>query len=501
MRFSSVRHPPSVTAIAVALLAAACGAAVQRDTAVASPRPERIDSALAVQTFDSAWSRIRSTYYDSTFHGRDWDAVRRDLLPQASRARDAAALRRVIESMFERLGESHFALIPAEVASAATGGSAYGSRSDGDLGLEVRILGNDAIVSRVVPDSPAAAAGVSTGWVLDRVDTIDIAALIAHRRRDPSPAAGRSAEMQLPFAVVATTRGAAGERVRVRFRDGRGARRDLSLVRQEVDGVVAQFGRLPAQLVRFESERFADRDGCIGVIRFNVWMLPIVNPLDDAMAYLRACRGIVIDLRGNVGGVAALVMGVGGWFLDSAQSLGALHARGMTLQYVANPRRSDRRGNPVRPYGGQLAILVDGQSVSTSEIFAAGMQAIGRARVFGQQSAGEALPATLVGLPNGDVMMHVVGDFSTPDGRRLEAEGVRPDEVVPLSRSDLLAQRDAALDAARRWISASSATAAPATAPAQAERIPTGGERPEQSPEARARGRNLEGGPGVGYRR
>ena len=473
MRSPAVRHPSHVTAIVVAFLSAGCAASVHRDATVPATERGRIDSVLAVQTFDSAWSRIRSTYYDSTFHGTDWNAVRRELLPEAARAHDAPALRRVIESMFGRLGESHFALIPAEVAAPWAGPSTGGSHADGDLGLEVRILGEDAIVTRVAARSPAAAAGISTGWILDRVDTTDIGALLARRRQATTPATRRSTELQLPFAVVATTRGVAGDRVRVRFRDGHGERRDFTLVRQEVDGVVAHLGRLPAQLVRFESERFADRDGCIGVIRFNVWMLPIVSPLDDAMGTLRACRGIVIDLRGNVGGVAALVMGVGGWFLDSAQSLGALHARGMTLQYVANPRRSDRHGNAVSPYDGPLAILVDGQSVSTSEIFAAGMQSLGRARVFGEQSAGEALPATLVGLPNGDVMLHVVADFSTPDGRRLESEGVRPDELIPLTRTDLLAGRDAALDAARRWIAANS-VAAPATAPVPADRIPPG---------------------------
>ncbi len=55
-------------------------------------------------------------------------------------------------------------------------------------------------------------------------------------------------------------------------------------------------------------------------------------------------------------------------------------------------------------------------------------------------------------LPTGDVLLHVIADFVAPDGRRVEGRGVIPDEPVPLRREDLLAGRDAPLEAALRWI-------------------------------------------------
>jgi carboxyl-terminal processing protease len=80
------------------------------------------------------------------------------------------------------------------------------------------------------------------------------------------------------------------------------------------------------------------------------------------------------------------------------------------------------------------------------------MQAIGRARIFGETSAGQALPAMATRLPTGDVLLHVTADLVAPDGRRVEGRGVVPDEPVPLRRAELLAGRDAALEAAVRWI-------------------------------------------------
>ena len=102
-----------------------------------------------------------------------------------------------------------------------------------------------------------------------------------------------------------------------------------------------------------------------------------------------------------------------------------------------------------------MAILVDGMTGSASECFAGGLQSLGRARVFGQTSMGQALPALFDRLPNGDVLIHAWGDFVTGTGVRLEGRGVMPDEAVPLTRDDAArrprrdARRGAGLDRSR----------------------------------------------------
>src|SRR5262249_53201289 len=110
------------------------------------------------------------------------------------------------------------------------------------------------------------------------------------------------------------------------------------------------------------------------------------------------------------------------------------------------------KGERVNTYDGPVAILVDSMTGSASECFAGGMQSIGRARVFGQTSMGQALPAFPFVLPTGDVLIHATADFVTADGTRLEGRGVIPDEAVALSRADLLAGHDRTLDAALAWI-------------------------------------------------
>jgi carboxyl-terminal processing protease len=147
-----------------------------------------------------------------------------------------------------------------------------------------------------------------------------------------------------------------------------------------------------------------------------------------------------------------MIMGISGHFLTERQPLGTMKTRDAELRFAANPRLVNGAGERVQPFAGPLAILVDDMTGSASECFAGGMQSLGRARVFGQTSMGQALPAFFAKLPNGDVLIHATGDFVTANGTRLEGRGVVPDEPVSLSRRELLEGRDPTLAAALAWV-------------------------------------------------
>ena len=151
-------------------------------------------------------------------------------------------------------------------------------------------------------------------------------------------------------------------------------------------------------------------------------------------------------------GVLTMIMGVSGHFLADPVSLGVIKTRDSSLNLVANPRVVDTTGQSVTPFAGPVAILVDSGSYSASEIFSGGMQSIGRARIFGSQTAGGALPAVLERLPGGDVLQYAIGDFANARGERIEGRGVVPDTRVVPSRQALLAGDDPVLDAAVDWI-------------------------------------------------
>lgn len=430
----------------------ACGNPGARAPSLAASRAP-FDSVAGVASFDTAWARINATYYDTGFRGHDWKAERLRYRPLAERASSNAAVRQAIESLFVKLEDSHFALIPGEVALAMRGDSVVtDTASPGTSGLQFRFVSDRLVVSQVVAGSAAAHAGVRAGWELLAIDGLDVPRMLAARQHLSNVRDRRRAALQIPMRAESMTRGARGTVLHASFRQGDGKAVRVELSRGSWDGDIIKYGPLPPQYFGFAHERYADQQGCVGVIRFNVWMPTLLAKLDRSMESLASCRGLVLDLRGNTGGVAALVMGVSGYFVDREVSLGTLAARGTTLQYMVNPRRANRRGERVQPFSGNLAILVDGLSASTTELFAEGMRDIGRARVFGDTTAGEALPATMARLPNGDVLIHAIADFHSARGRRLEALGVIPDVLVPLTRRDLAQGRDAALNAALGWV-------------------------------------------------
>lgn len=441
----------------VAPLAAAALALAAADHAWGQPGQQFLAPSLAAATFDSAWTVIHRTHFDTTFNGVDWPALRDELRPRAVAARTQDELRAVIREMLGRLRQSHFELIPAEDAAGNEAPDGAVGVAAGDVGLELRLVGDDVVVFRVDEGSPAAEAGIRPGWAVRAVSDLDAASVVreARERTRTRPPGFYSAEFAVVRRLSGRLLGEPGTTCRVVFEDGNGRTVERELRRRPWPGQPITLGNLPTFLGRVEAAEVNDDAGLrVGVIRFNVWMAPLAREIDEAVDRFRDADGIILDLRGNPGGLGAMVGGVAGHFLDEPALLGVQHSRGAELRYQANPRRVNSRGERVRPFAGPLAVLVDGLSASATEVFAGGLRAIGRARVFGQTTAGGVLPASTYTLPNGDVLMHAIGDFVTANGERLEGRGVVPDEPVALTRADLLAGRDAALLAALRWIGA-----------------------------------------------
>jgi carboxyl-terminal processing protease len=424
----------------VPVLALLLAIAADRRSAAQAPVADR-----SSETFDAAWKIIRDSHFDPTMNGLDWTAVRAELAPRAARARTDGELRGVINDMLGRLGVSHFALIPS--GGAANGGAP--ADLSGSPGFDVRLVGAEFVVTAVDPAGGAAAAGVRPGWRLMSIDTMPTAELLS---RLPTTMPDRLRHVEAWRMIEMRVRGPRGSRASLMFDNGI---HDLAVnvERRAEVGQPATVGNLPTMFVRLKAEeQRTPAGGTAGVIGFNVWM-PAVDPLfQKAIDRFRHRDGIVLDLRGNPGGLAAMIMGISGHFLEERKPLGIMKTRDAELRFAANPRLVSGAGDRVQPFDGPLAIIVDGLTGSASECFAGGMQSLGRARIFGQTSMGQALPAMFDTLPNGDVLIHAMGDFVTADGTRLEGRGVVPDEAVAATRSDLLAGRDPVLAAALAWV-------------------------------------------------
>ena len=404
-------------------------------------------------SLDSAWATLSRTFYDTQFVRGRGQVVHDSLRLVLGTDATDAAVRGAIRFLIAMPGQSHMVLIPGDAVPEPDARD-DASRPHGTAGIELRVVDDSVVVWRVAKGSAGDRAGVRVGAVVTQIGDLFVDSVRARLRRAISVQSSTGRELMASM-MMSRLAGGAGDSVAMRIVDG-GRARVVALVRGPVTGRTTQFGNLPPIPVEasMDSTDVQTSTGArrVPVLRWSAWFPVISADLDRMLFAARGAPALIIDLRGNPGGAVGMLTGVTGHFTDSAVSLGTLHGRGSTLQLRANPRRVTPAGERVLPFAGPIAILVDALTASTSEFFAAGMQAIGRARVFGERSAGQALPAAMMRLPNGDVLMHPIADHEDARGRRVEGRGVQPDDVVPLRRNDLIAGHDATLDAARRWL-------------------------------------------------
>jgi carboxyl-terminal processing protease len=400
----------------------------------------------ALASFDDVWRTVADTFYDPTFGGLDWNAVRVELRPKAEGAESADAVRRVIAEMLGRLKRSHFVLL------SSSPGSDDVLPGEATLPIDIRVIPAGVVITHVEGGSAAQHAGLAPGQMVVAVDGYAIPA-----GPDVAPGAdARAQALDLWRRVFRALHGAGGSVVEVRVRDQDGLEKSVHLARVAESGETVTLGNLPPLHVRV-SAHAVETPGRrrVGVITFNIWMPAVDGLVSAAVDTFRHADGLVFDLRGNPGGLAGMIQGIAGHILAEPALLGRMQTREGELKFAANPRRATPDGRRVDPYAGPVAILVDELTGSASECFAGALQSLGRARIFGRETMGQALPAVTKRLPNGDVFMYALGDFVTGTGRRLEGEGVVPDQIIPLGAAELAALsagRDPVVEAAVRWL-------------------------------------------------
>ncbi len=409
-----------------------------------------------LESFDRVWSTVREKHWDPGLGGVDWDAIRAELRPKIEHAESEPEVRAVLADMLSRLHLTHYGVIPAAVYRDVENVKGKGSTPDeiagvspdadqpepGVAGIDTRVVNGEALVVSVDADSSAYRHGVRAGWVIQRIDDEDLAQIL--RRVKASYEHSTMQSLMLARAVSARLDGPRDNAVDVDFRDGRNRNVTLTLERMAPRGKAEKFGFMPESWLSIQTRQVGNG---IRYIAFNYFLDPalLTAAFQQSIEKCAPCDGIVVDLRGNPGGIGILAMGLAGYFIDTPnRKLGTLYMRNLPMNFVVNPRAPGFRG--------KLAILIDGLSASTSEIFAGGMQDLKRARIFGSPSAGAALPSQFERLPNGDGFQYAMATYKSESGTTLEGTGVKPDVAIELTRSALLSGHDPALDAAVEWL-------------------------------------------------
>jgi carboxyl-terminal processing protease len=431
--------------------------------------------------FEIVWQTVKENHFDPTFGGTDWDAVHAEFAPLVEQAATDRELHALLQRMLNRLGQSHFNIItpesipatddeeedegeaggdgaaPAERKRRRPGSLAMAEHMTYGIGIDLRLINGAAVITRVEPQSSAARAGLRPGFVLRSVDGRPVSGII--RMIEAEAVYEPSVVHEIPAEVlVGFINGAPGTSVSLTYLDGLNRPRRRVVPRERLRGEMSPvFQTMPAQFFEFESRRLR---GGVGYVRFNLFVAPVLEKFCAALRGMSDAPGVVLDLRGNRGGLLGLVYGLGGLLETSDTSFGTMRTRAAVIPLWVNPQKN--------PYRGQVAVLIDSTTQSAGEIFAGGLGESGRAVVIGERSAGATLPSASKELPTGAILQYAFADFVTAYGRHLEGHGVTPDVAVKLTRRSLLAGRDAQLEAALHTIEA---TRKPASAPPQQQGV------------------------------
>jgi carboxyl-terminal processing protease len=441
--------------------------ATARPAGTTQQRPTA-DAVRRIETFRKAWSVLGEHYFDPTFNKLDWKKVRLEYEPKVRAAETDKELHRLLSEMIGRLGRSHLAIIPPEVYRAIEAAkveakvrearkaaetasdsdeakrSAAANLPEGDdpltqygIGVDLRILNGQFVITRLDPDSPAEKAGLKTGFVIDRVNNVALSGLLT--RLESAGAASPPMKRQLIYQVVTGfLNGEKDSEVAVTVLDERGSSREVPIKREKLPTqVISLMTGMPERHLRFEQRSIADD---IGYIRFDYFAVPVIDQFCSAVGEFRNKKGLIIDLRGNFGGLLATMPTFAGMLSEEKIDLGTSIFRNNAERLTGWPK--------VKNFKGKIVFLIDGHSTSAAEIFAAAMQESGRAFLVGERSPGEALPSVAVELPTGAVLQYPIANYKTSTGKFLEGSGVSPDYAVPLTRASLLQGNDPQLDKA-----------------------------------------------------
>lgn len=470
-------------------MAAGANAAPPTPPVTAVPAVKIPSGRLSLQTrraaFEAVWNRINEQYYDPTFGGVDWNAVHKKYAPLVNATDSDAEFYGLLSRMLRELKQSHFAIIPpqrlslAEVASAKPGKaatntnkpagsapssdktvtkdtSAYASLKDGlpgggsgETGAVVGFVKGEVVVLSVHDNSPAQKAGLRPGDALVSVNGAKptevpafLRAMAPTLRQNEQTVTARSLAQRF-------LTGEPGATLTLSVKTENDQMRDLPIVLSAAPTVPNVLPGFPALHVEFESRRL---ENGVGYVRFTPFATVTLVQIRKALEGMGDAPGIVLDLRGNPGGLLPTTYAIAGMLSPKKGNLGTMQLRGPQLVFPVTPQ------NPM--FAGPVAVLTDELSASCSEVLAGGLQTMGRAKVIGRQTPGMVLPSVTYGLPGGARLQYVIADFKTTKGVLLEGRGVVPDKPVELSRELLYKQGDPDIRAALDYIE-SAKTAAP----------------------------------------
>ncbi len=350
------------------------------------------DSPKAV--VDEAWQLVNRYYVDGTFNKVDWQATRQSLLNKnytsTKQAYDA------VRVALKQLNDPYTRFMdPNEFATLTT-------QTSGELsGVGIRLGQNEKTkvmtVAEPIEGSPAIKAGIKSG---DQLLAID----------------GKPTSKMTIEQASSLIRGKAGTQISLLLSRPERGQFTLQITRAVIELPTVSFG------VREEA------GNRIGYVRLSEFNAHAPEQTQAALNKLQAenVQGLVLDLRGNPGGLLESGVEITRMLLDSGLIVRTVDRGGKNDRIAADSSSITKL---------PLAVLVDNNSASCSEILTGALQDNRRAVVVGTQTYGKAMVQAVHKLSDGSGMAVTIAHYYTPNGTDINHKGIAPDVQIELTEA------------------------------------------------------------------
>ena len=350
--------------------------------------------------FEHTWQVIKNEYYDPNFNRQYWVRWKNHYKGKIKTEEDAKV---AIDSMLECLDDPYSRFLTKR--EFAEQNSTITSKISG-IGVNIVNDSGKTKIINVIENTPAQFADLKSGDVIISVDGVKVSGLslaqVSNLVKGPINT----------FVSIDILRG--NEVIKKKI-----IRKEISIktVKSSVDKNIGYI-----QLTSFISAATP-------------------NEFLEALENTHDTKGLIIDLRGNTGGLLPNAVFISNLFISKGKIVSIVGRNGYHYDIMAQ----DTNVNIDKP----VIILVDGASASASEIFSGAMKDYHKAKLIGTKTYGKGMVQKIIPMPNETGLNLTVAKYLTPKGNDINKLGINPDIEMPIKQTDILARKDVQLEKAK----------------------------------------------------
>lgn len=354
--------------------------------------------------FEKTWKEIDSGFYDSSLNSQNWSYWKKHYKGKIQTDEDAKV---AIDTMIASLDDDYSRYLNKK--EYAEQNSSIESKISG-IGVNIMNDAGKILVYSVLDGTPAQTEGIKANDIINKVD-------------------GKNVSGMNIADVAALVRGKENTRV------------TLELIRnkKKLTKVVTR------KSIKIESVKSSVKKD-IGYIQISSFIgSSTTTEFLSALDKTKDTKGLILDLRGNTGGLLANAVYIANVFLDNGTIVNIVSRNGQVEDIKAQ--------SSLLHIDKPIVLLVDGASASASEILSGALKDHHKAILVGTKTFGKGMVQRIIPLPNSTGLNLTIAKYLTPNGSDINKKGIVPDYVVKYTEHDFQTHRDPQREKAEQILS------------------------------------------------